>query len=108
MSIFSLIPYAQAATTDTAAFAKVINPIIDNIVSPLLMLAFAVTIIVFIWGIAEMLMHGDDAGARETGRNHMLAGVIGLVIMTSAWGIIYFISDTIAIDLFQKKYFHLH
>ena len=97
MSIFSLIPHAQAATTDTttAAFANLVNPIIDNVVSPLLMLAFAIAIVVFVWGVVQMLIHGDDPDARIKGRNHMLAGIIGFVIMLSAWGIVEFIADTI-------------
>ncbi|HTK33129.1 MAG TPA: hypothetical protein VL335_01115 [Candidatus Paceibacterota bacterium] len=77
-------------------FAKVIDPIITNIVDPIIMLMFAVAIIVFVWGIVEMMMNGDDSSAREKGRWHMLAGIIGLVIMTSAWGIVYFISNTIS------------
>ena len=78
------------------SFGKVIDPIIYHIVDPLIMLMFAVAIVVFVWGIVEMLMHGDDSTAREKGRWHMLGGVIGIVIMISAWGIVYFISNTIS------------
>ena len=94
--MINFVNIAHAAAPDPIpAFAAVIDPIITNIVSPLVMLMFAVAIIVFVWGIVEMLMHGDDATAREKGRWHMLAGVIGICIMVSAWGIIYFISGTI-------------
>lgn len=93
----NLVATVYAASQDpTEAFASVVNPIIQNIVNPIVMLMFAVAIVVFIWGIVEMVMHGDDSGAREKGRNHMLAGLIGIVIMLSAWGIIYFISNTIS------------
>ena len=90
-----LINTAYAADP-TAAFATVVDPILVHIVDPLIMLMFAVAIVVFVWGIVEMMIHGDDATAREKGRWHMLAGVIGLVIMVSAWGIVYFISNTIS------------
>ncbi len=79
----------------TAAFASVADPIIVNIVNPIVMLMFAVAIIIFVWGIVEMLMHGDDSTAREKGRNHMLGGIVGIVIMVSAWGIVHFISNTL-------------
>jgi len=77
------------------AFAKVIDPIIANILDPLIMLMFAVAVVVFVWGIVEMLMHADDPTSREKGRNHMLGGIVGIVIMVSAWGIVYFISNTL-------------
>ena len=92
----NLINIAHAATPDpTPAFAAVINPIMTYVVSPLIMLMFAVAIIMFVWGVVEMLMKGDDSTARDKGRNHMIAGIIGIFIMVSAWGIIQFISDTL-------------
>ena len=91
-----LVNIANAAAPDpTPAFAAIVNPFIDNIVSPIIMLMFAVTIIVFVWGVVEMLMHGDDASAREKGRWHMFFGIIGIFVMVSAWGIIQLISNTL-------------
>ncbi|MDD5165513.1 MAG: hypothetical protein PHG25_03205 [Candidatus Pacebacteria bacterium] len=77
-------------------FAKVVDPIFAHIVNPLILLMFAVAIIVFVWGVVQMMMNGDDSDARTKGRNHMLAGIVGITIMISAWGIIYFISNTIS------------
>jgi hypothetical protein len=94
--MINLVDIAHAAAPDpTPAVAAVINPIIKNIVSPLIMLMFAVTIVVFVWGIVEMFLKGDDPTAREKGRTHMLAGIIGVFIMVSAWGIIQLISNTL-------------
>ena len=90
-----LVNIAHAAPDPTAAFASAVDPIIANILDPIVMLMFAVAVVVFVWGIVEMLMHGDDSTAREKGRNHMLGGIVGIVIMVSAWGIIFFISNTI-------------
>jgi hypothetical protein len=78
-----------------ASFASVINPIIANIVNPVVEFMFALALIVFVWGVVEMLMRGSDATARSTGRNHMLGGIIGIFIMMSAWGIINLISNTL-------------
>ena len=94
--MMNFVNIAHAATDPSAAFATVLAPIITNIVNPIILLMFAVAIIMFAWGVIEMMLKGDDSTAREKGRWHMLAGVIGIFIMTSAWGIIWFISDTIA------------
>lgn len=77
------------------SFASVISPIISNVVNPVVELMFAVALIVFVWGVVEMLMKGGDADARTKGRNHMLGGVIGMLIMMSAWGIVNLIANTI-------------
>ena len=78
------------------SFSQVIDPIIKNVVDPLVMLAFTVAIFVFVWGLYQMFSNGDDPTARSTGQSHMLWGIVGIGIMISAWGIIYFISNTIA------------
>ena len=79
----SIVPIAEAKV-DGAAFGRVLDPIIANIVNPILMLMFAVAIIVFIYGVVEMIAKGGDPSVREKGRWHMLGGVIGMVIMMSA------------------------
>lgn len=81
--------------SDPSAFGKVIDPIINNIVTPIVGLMFAVGVVVFAFGVMEMIWHGDDADARTKGRNHMLSGVIGMVVMMSAWGLIYLVSNTV-------------
>ncbi|MBU6426987.1 hypothetical protein KGQ27_01980 [Patescibacteria group bacterium] len=88
------VPRANAAV-DAAAFGKVLDPVITNIVNPIIELLFAVGIFVFAFGIVEMIAHGDDSTAREKGRWHMLYGAIGMFIMLSAWGIIHLIANTV-------------
>lgn len=86
------IPVAHAI--DAAAFGRAIDPIISNIVNPLIALAFFVALIVFVYGIFQMIWSdGDDA--RQKGKLSILSGLIGMFIMTSAWGIIYVIANTV-------------
>lgn len=94
MTAFLTIPYAHAAV-DMTAFGDVLNPIISNIVYPLIELLFGVAIIVFVWGGLQLVIHGADETARDKGKATMKWGTLGLFIMVSAWGIIYLISNTI-------------
>lgn len=89
---FSLIPIAHAAT-DPDALANVLNPIIHNIVDPLIGLVFAVAVVVFAFGVFQFIWGGEDK--REDGKNSMLYGVVGMFIMVSAWGIVYLIANTV-------------
>jgi uncharacterized membrane protein YdcZ (DUF606 family) len=83
------------AAVDPEIFGRVIDPIISNIVNPLIGLIFAIAILVFVYGILEMIANAGDPGGREKGRWHIFGGLIGMFIMFSAWGIIYLISNTI-------------
>ncbi len=85
----------SAAASNAAAFGNVLNPIITNVIKPLVMLAFAVATVVFVYGVIQMIIHDADAEAHRKGRWSMLSGVIGMFIMFSAWGIIYIISNTV-------------
>lgn len=88
------VPVAQAAST-ADAFGRAIEPILTNIVNPIVMLMFAVGVIVFVFGIVEMMANGGDAEARAKGKRHMVGGVIGMFIMLSAWGIINLVANTV-------------
>jgi hypothetical protein len=94
MSPFDLIPQAHAAV-DMAAFAKVVDPIITQLIYPLLGLIFGLALIIFVWGVLQLVIHGDDETARGKGKMTILYGTIGMFIMVAAWGIIYIVSNTV-------------
>lgn len=55
----------------------------------LIPLVFALTFVVFMWGIIKAWVLGaGDAQAVEEGKNIALWGVIGLVVMSGIWGIV--------------------
>jgi len=77
------------------AFGNAVNPIISNIVYPIIGLMFGVAVLVFVWGVLQMIIHGEDEDARKTGKMTMTYGTLGIFIMVSAWGIIYLVSNTV-------------
>lgn len=87
-----LVPTAYAAV-DANALGNVLNPIISNIIQPVIGLMFVVAILVFAYGVFQVVWGKDES--REAGKKSMIGGVIGMFIMTSAWGIIYVISNTV-------------
>ena len=89
------VPTAYAAV-DTTALGNVLNPIISTIVYPIVALMFAVAVVVFAYGVLQMVIKGNDEKARAQGKTAILGGVIGMFIMLSAWGIIHLISSTVA------------
>jgi len=90
----SMVPVAWAYghTVAAASFVERIN---NAIIFPLVSLMLGVAVLVFIWGGYQYLLKADDAKARSEGQMHMLFGIIGIVVMISAYTIL-----TIAVRTF--------
>lgn len=68
---------------------NLINNIKTGILNPITNLLFAVAFVVFLWGIINYVLgsQGDEKKLAQ-GRQAIYWGIIGLFIMTSAWGIV--------------------
>ncbi len=74
---------------------KITGALISNIVQPLITLMFIVAVLVFVWGVVEMIMNASNEEARQTGTRHMMWGLIGLFIMFAVYGILNFLISTL-------------
>ncbi len=83
------------AAVSADAFGKAIDPVINHIVNPVVALMFAVALVVFTYGVLRYVWGSSDGDARTHAKYSMIGGIVGMFIMTSAWGIIYLISNTI-------------
>lgn len=66
-------------------FVARINAIIIN---PILALIFVAALFYFLWGVFVFILKSDEESAREEGRQHMLWGIVGMVIMISVYAIL--------------------
>lgn len=79
-----LLAFAQVNSIQSAA--AVITQIINNVLVPLI---FAISFVVFIWGVFRFFIAGtEDAEAKTKAQHLMLYGVIGFFIMVSIWGLV--------------------
>ena len=83
------------AALDTATFGKAVDPIISNILDPIIALIFAVALVVFVYGVLTYVWGSQDGEARSTAKKSMVGGIIGMFIMLSAWGIVNLIANTV-------------
>ena len=65
-----------------------LSKIVVQIIDPIILLLSAGAFVVFIWGIFEFVLRAGDAKKREEGRKAILWGLVGLVIIFGAYGII--------------------
>lgn len=70
------------------------------LINPLIILGFVAALIYFIWGMIEFLRNRDiNAAAGKEGRDHMLWGIVGLVIMVSAFAIMKMLGQAVGSDI---------
>lgn len=64
------------------------------IVVAIIPLIFALALAVFLWGVMKFIATSDPAKRKE-GKNFIIGGLIGLFVMTSLWGIIKIVGNTL-------------
>lgn len=83
------------------AYAETI-PLLENIKSdilnPIITLLLALSLVLFLYGVYEMVKGAGSEEARATGQRHIIWGVVGLFIGIAAFGIIHTICYTIGVN----------
>lgn len=75
--------------------SKVIGALITHIVQPLVKLMFIVAVLIFVWGVIQMIMNADNEEARQKGQKHITWGLVGLFIMFSVYGILNLLASSL-------------
>lgn len=79
----------MSPSNTAAKTAKDFVDLVDkNILFPLIILMSSIAFLVFIYGCAEYIMNANNDAARETGKKHITFGLIGLVVIMSAYAIL--------------------
>lgn len=63
--------------------------------------AIWIAVLVFFWGLVKFLFKAGDEKSHEEGRNRMIWGIIALFVLTSIWGIVYYIQSDLQIGEFD-------
>ncbi len=90
--------YAYAAG-HTAAASSLLAKIQSAILFPLMSLMVGVALLVFLWGGFQYVVHADEDSGREEGKKHMLFGIIGLLVMLSAYAILKIAALTFGVQV---------
>jgi hypothetical protein len=77
---------------------NLINKFVDLIIDPAILVIFAAGFFLFVWGLVQFLWKLDE-GAESSGKQHMLWGIVGMLIMVSVYGIITLIDTTFDLDI---------
>ncbi len=66
-----------------------------QLINPLIQGLFAIAFLIFLFGVVEFVWKADSPEGRETGKRHIIWGLVGFVIMVGVWGIISIIQSVI-------------
>ncbi len=67
---------------------NLINKVVTGILNPLAGLMFVVAFAFFVWGIIEFIWNAGNEEKRTTGKQHIIWGLVCLLIMTAYLGTI--------------------
>lgn len=68
---------------------------------PIIGFMFALALLYFLWGAYEFVANAESDTARDTGKTHMLWGVVGMLVMLSAYAILSIAAGTVGVDVPQ-------
>lgn len=85
----------QKAAGEAAGFVTKLN---DIVIFPLITLLTAVAFLVFLWGCLQYFMNAANDQARSEGVKHITFGIIGLVVMVSAYAILSLATATFGLE----------
>ncbi|MEK7515896.1 MAG: hypothetical protein AAB555_03185 [Patescibacteria group bacterium] len=79
-----------------------LEKVVVQIVNPIILLLAGAAFVLFIWGVFEFIAHAEDETKRKEGHQAMLWGIVGLVIIFGAYGIINVALGTFSLPPVQK------
>lgn len=65
-----------------------IQNVTEQIINPMIGVIFAAALVYFLWGLAMFIASADDPAKRTQYKQHILWGVVGMVVMVSVYSIL--------------------
>jgi len=97
-AVFLLPVLANAQDTATALAYDFVNTFNDVILFPTIALLSALAILLFLFGAFQYVVNAADPAARQQGIKHITWGIVGLVVMLSAYTILLLFASTFGLD----------
>lgn len=79
-----------------------LSKVVTEIVNPIILLLSALAFVYFIWGVFTFVRNAGDEKARSAGRQAIAYGLIGLVIIFGAYGIMNTAANMFGLSGVQK------
>lgn len=91
----TLFALPLVAAAQTPSNLTTLIAFVGDTLNRLIPLLIAAAVVVFFWGLVKYILGGKGI---KTGKNIMIAGLLGLFVMVSFWGIIRLMQNTLGVD----------
>lgn len=81
------------------AAGELLGRIVTYLINPAILLVFSAGFLLFLWGLVVFIFKIGAGGDNKEGKDHMLWGLIGMLVMVSVYGIIAVLSNTFGLGL---------
>lgn len=93
----ALAQNSQGCTSVEAGTIQAIICKIGNILDTIIPILIVLGVVYFIWGVVSYVI-SDDEEAKTAGRDRMIYGIIGLVVIVALWGLVGIVTKTFKLD----------
>jgi hypothetical protein len=69
---------------------------IGDILNAVVPILIALGVVYFVWGVITFVIANDEE-AKTTGRNRIIAGIIGLAVIIGLWGLVKILTNTFGV-----------
>jgi hypothetical protein len=87
---------------------QIIGKFVTLILNPAIGVIFALAGLLFVWGIVQFLKGLQEGKVNDEGKQHMLWGVVGMLIMVSVFGILSLLSNTFGLGLGARGTYNIN
>jgi uncharacterized membrane protein YidH (DUF202 family) len=70
---------------------------LNEILTAIIPLLIALGVVYFVWGVVQYMIN-DAEEAKKKGKDRMIYGIIGLVVIVSVWGFVAIIAETFNVN----------
>ncbi|HCU46894.1 TPA: hypothetical protein DIC47_00505 [Candidatus Nomurabacteria bacterium] len=87
--------FTNTAYASVDSFVQNINRVIIN---PIIVFLFALAVFYFLYGLFQFISNQENEEAKTKGKNHIMWGIVGIVIMMGVFTILGVIMKTFNIE----------
>ncbi len=100
-SVLSLVPFlALAQNAGLCTYQTGIQAVIckiGEILNTIIPILIVLGVVYFVWGVITYMI-GADEEAKKKGRDKIIYGIIGLVVIVGMWGLVKIVTSTFQLN----------
>lgn len=96
LSIVTAFTPMMASAVDMPVDVKrFIGRVLDNIVNPLVLMAFALASFYMLYSLVQYIYQGDKVMDKSKLKNSLIWGIVGVAVMSSVFGLLAFVANSL-------------